>query len=64
MRTKLVKLREARGYTQESFSALLGISRSHYSQIETGEKNPSLKLALRIKRALDYFKDDIFYIHK
>ena len=64
MRTKLVKLREARGYTQESFSKELGISRSHYSQIETGEKNPSLKLSLKIKRALDYFYDDLFYITK
>ena len=61
MRTKLVKLRESRGYTQVSFSKALGISQSHYGQIETGEKNPSLKLAIRIKRQLDYFNDDIFF---
>ncbi len=60
MRVKLKQLREARGYTQQTFSVVVGISRSHYSQIETGEKQPSLLLALRIKRALDYYDDDIF----
>lgn len=60
MRVKLQKLREAYGFTQQSFSEALGISRSHYSQIETGEKAPSLRLALRIKKALNYQGDDIF----
>ncbi len=60
MRVKLQQLRGARGYTQQRFGAVVGISRSHYSQIETGEKQPSLLLALRIKRALDYYDDDIF----
>lgn len=64
MRVKLQKLREANGYTQQSFSVSLGISRSHYSQIETGEKAPSLKLALRIKSALNYYDDDIFFNYK
>lgn len=61
MRTKLVKLRERRGYTQATFSATIGISRSHYSQIETGEKEPSLRVSLKIKKALDYPYDDIFF---
>ena len=61
MRTKLVKLRERHGYTQATFSTAVGTSRSHYSQIETGEKNPSLKLSLKIKRVLDYPYDDIFF---
>ncbi|MBQ8331088.1 MAG: helix-turn-helix transcriptional regulator [Clostridia bacterium] len=64
MRTKLVKLREGRGYSQETFSKAVGISRSHYSQIETGDKAPSLKLALAIKRVLDYSGDDIFFDHR
>ena len=53
MRAKLQRLREANGYTQQAFSSAVGTSRSHYSQIETGEKQPSLRLALRIKRALN-----------
>lgn len=60
MRAKLQRLREANGYTQQTFSNAVGTSRSHYSQIETGEKYPSLRLALRIKRALNYYGDDIF----
>lgn len=60
MRAKLQSLREAQGYTQQTFSDYIGMSRSHYSQIETGEKSPSLQLALRIKRGLHYYGDDIF----
>lgn len=60
MRAKLQKLREAHGYTQRTFCDAVGISRSHYSQIETGEKQPSLRLALRIKKVLNYHGDDIF----
>jgi len=52
MRVKLQKLREASGHTQQSFSTIIGISRSHYSQIETGEKEPSLRVGLKIKKAL------------
>ena len=60
MRAKLKAIREAHGYTQQSFSDLIGISRSHYSQIESGDKQPSLKLAFRIKNALKCYGDDIF----
>ena len=60
MRTKLQRLREASGYTQQTFSTAVGISRSHYAQVETGDKQPSLRLALRIKRVMNYYGDDIF----
>ena len=60
MRVMLQHFREAKGFTQEKFSALIGISRSYYSQIETGDKQPSLQVALRIKQALGYYGDDIF----
>lgn len=61
MRTKLAKMRKAQGYTQKTFANKVGTSRSHYSQIESGEKNPSLNLSIRIKRCLNYLYDDIFY---
>lgn len=61
LRKKLQQLREAKGYTQQTFSDKVRISRSHYSQIESGEKNPSLKLSIRIKQALDYPYDDLFF---
>lgn len=60
MRAKLQQMREAQGFTQQTMSEAVGTSRSHYSQVETGEKQPSLRLALRIKRVLGYYGDDIF----
>ena len=64
MRAKLVKMRKAAGYTQKTFADKVGTSRSHYSQIESGEKNPSLNLSIRIKRCLNYLYDDIFFNYK
>lgn len=61
MRIKLITLREKKGYTQATFSDAIGISRSHYSQIETGEKRPSYPVSLKIKRQLNYPFDDLFY---
>lgn len=61
MRHKLVHLRKQAGFTQYSFAKRINISRNHYSQIETGAKNPSLDLALKIKNALAYHDDDIFF---
>lgn len=61
MRKKLQTLREGAGYTQQTFSERLGVSRSHYAQIESGDKNPSLKLSLKIKQALGYPYDDLFF---
>ena len=58
---KLQTLREGAGYTQQTFSERLGVSRSHYAQIESGDKNPSLKLSLKIKQALGYPYDDLFF---
>lgn len=60
MRVKLKRLREALGYTQQVFSVAVKTSRSHYSQVEAGNKQPSLRLAMRIKRALNYYDDDLF----
>lgn len=60
MRTKLKDLRVACGFSQYTFADALGVSRSHYSQIETGDKTPSLPLARKIKSILGYSNDDIF----
>ena len=62
MRSRLIKLRKDNGYTQVCISKVLDISRSHYSQIESGDKSPSLRLALRIKKCLNCESDDIFLL--
>jgi putative transcriptional regulator len=64
MRIKLQRIREQCGFTQQQFADALGISRSHYSQIETGDKSPSLEVAIKIKKALRYDGDDIFEVKR
>ena len=60
MRVRLANLRKEMLLSQEMMAEKLGISRSHYSQIESGDKTPSLEVALRIKQVCDYSDDDIF----
>ncbi len=60
MRTKMRQLRLAHGFTMKNLAKELGISLSHYSQVEVGDKQPSLNLALRIKRVLNCNDDSIF----
>ncbi len=62
MREKLSTMRACAGYTQYSIATQLGISRSHYSQIEGGRKSPSLNLGMKIKLILHYTNDDVFAI--
>ena len=62
MREKLIELRVKMGYTQVTFAKRLGISRSHYSQIEEGHKNPTFAVSLKIKYLLGCERDDIFML--
>lgn len=39
---------------------MIGISRAAYTNIELGKKNPSLKIVIKIKKILNYERDDIF----
>ena len=60
MRVKLKKLRKEQNLTQKNLSSMVNIHRSYYSMIENGKRNPSLKVAISLKRALNYQYDDIF----
>lgn len=60
MRDKLRKVRKEQHFTQDSLSKKINIHRTYYSMIESGKRNPSLKLAISIKKALNYKEDDIF----
>ena len=60
MRVKLKKLRKEQNLTQKNLSSMVNIHRSYYSMIERGRKNPSLRVAISIKKALNYQNDDIF----
>lgn len=49
----LLKRRTDLGLTQEQVARLTGISRSYYTQIESGDRAPSFRVAARLAVALD-----------
>lgn len=62
MRINMIKRRKKLGLTQKEVAKRVGIARTTYTNIELGDKNPSLQVALRIKEALETEDDDIFLI--
>ncbi|MBD1223252.1 helix-turn-helix transcriptional regulator [Virgibacillus halodenitrificans] len=54
MRIWLKEMRDNRSLTQEEVAKLSGISRSHYTHIEQGNKTPSVEVAKRIARTLKF----------
>ena len=58
------RLREARietGMSQSQLAEAVGVSRNTISSIETGQFNPTAKLALILCIALDKKFEDLFY---
>lgn len=49
----IVSGRKGCGLTQQEMATELGISRSHYANIESGKRNPSPKLAQKIGAILN-----------
>lgn len=47
------KYRESRGFTQEEFAIICGISRAYYGRIERGEYNVTVEMCKRISAALE-----------
>jgi len=61
MRVKLLKARKEAGFTtHEEIAEKLGISRAHYTHIESDTRNPSLGLAMKIVGLLNKSLDEIF----
>ena len=61
MKNRLEELRRERGITQEELAAILEVSRQTISSIETGQFNPTAKLALVLCIALDKKFEELFY---
>ena len=58
------RLKEARAelkLSQSQLAELVGVSRNTISSIETGQFNPTAKLALILCTALDKKFEDLFY---
>lgn len=54
MRFWLKEMRDNRGFTHEEVAKLSGISRSHYTHIEQGNKTPSVEVAKKIAKTLKF----------
>lgn len=63
-RTCLIEARKTLGFTQEDVAACLGISSSHYSMIESGDRTPSLPLARKISQLLHTPIERLFFDHE
>lgn len=61
LRNRLKEARTERGLSQAALAELVGVSRNTISSIETGQFNPTAKLALVICIALDKKFEELFY---
>jgi transcriptional regulator with XRE-family HTH domain len=48
----LVRLRRARGYTQEELEALAEVTQPYLSSIESGRRSPTVTILVRLAHAL------------
>ena len=61
LKNRLKELRNEAGLSQQQLADMIGVSRNTISSIETGQFNPTAKLALIICIALDKKFEEIFY---
>lgn len=61
LRNKIKDIRAEKGLSQGQLAEMVGVSRNTISSIETGQFNPTAKLALILCIALDRKFEDIFY---
>ncbi|WP_133580474.1 helix-turn-helix transcriptional regulator [Aureibacillus halotolerans] len=61
LKNNLKKVRNENKLSQTELAKLVGVSRNTISSIETGQFNPTAKLALVLCIALDKKFEDLFY---
>lgn len=61
LKNRLKEIRVEKGFSQQQLADLVGVSRNTISSIETGQFNPTAKLALILCIALDKRFEEIFY---
>ena len=61
LKNNLPELRREKGLSQAELAKMVGVSRNTISSIETGQFNPTAKLALILCIALDKKFEEIFY---
>ena len=61
LKYSLKEVRAERGMSQQELASLVGVSRNTISSIETGQFNPTAKLALILCIALDKKFEELFF---
>lgn len=61
LKNRLKEIRAEKGLSQTQLAEMVGVSRNTISSIETGQFNPTAKLALILCIALDKKFEDLFY---
>lgn len=61
LKNRLKQARTEKGMSQAQLAELVGVSRNTISSIETGQFNPTAKLALVLCIALDRRFEELFY---
>ena len=61
LKNRLKEIRSEKKISQAELAKMVGVSRNTISSIETGQFNPTAKLALILCIALDKKLEDIFY---
>ena len=61
LKNRLKEIRKEKDLSQKNLADMVGVSRNTISSIETGQFNPTAKLALILCIALDKKFEEIFY---
>ena len=61
LKNRLKEIRVEKGFSQQQLADLVGVSRNTISSIETGQFNPTAKLALILCIALEKRFEELFY---
>ncbi len=61
LHNRLAEVRKQKGISQGELAKMVGVSRNTISSIETGQFNPTAKLALILCVALDKQFEELFY---
>lgn len=61
LKNNLKEARSEKGLSQQQLADMVGVSRNTISSIETGQFNPTAKLALVLCIALDKKFEDLFF---
>lgn len=64
LKNRLKEVRQEKGLSQAALAELVGVSRNTISSIETGQFNPTAKLALILCIALDHRFEELFYFEE